>query len=334
MPGEWWTRTWNPVTGCSPVSEGCRNCWARRMAKRLAGRCGYPGGDGFAPTLHEDRLNEPLKRRKPEVYFACGMGDLFHDDVERTWLLGVWDVMRRCPQHAFMILTKRPECVYEDFRYILSDDPLRNVWLGVSVEDQATANERIPWLLRTPAAHRFVSYEPALGPVDLDQYTCGNCLRSFRRFDSMKALKVKCPHCEHCDEHAGPNIVPWLWSSPSARYVESWPRIDLVIAGGETGPGARPAHPDWFRSVRDQCAAAGVAYHFKGWGEWTTERPKHPMAHDWGVINRQGQFFRQTTAWNGRRGADSETGEEYVYRVGHKAAGRLLDGREHNAGPA
>ena len=227
MAGEWWTRTWNPVTGCSPVSEGCRNCWAQRMARRLAGRCGYPGGDGFAPTLHGDRLGEPVKRRQREVYFVCGMGDLFHPDVPLEWIAWVWNIMatRGHGCHTFMILTKRPE---RAAKILAGQLVVPNVWVGVSVEDQATAGKRIPWLLRTPAAHRFVSYEPALGPVDL-----------------------------RTGIYAHPN---------GGRAGTSLDGIDLLIAGGETGPGARPSHPDWFRSVRDQCAAAGVDFHFKQWG--------------------------------------------------------------------
>ena len=256
MPGEWWTKTWNPVTGCSPVSEGCRNCWAQRMARRLAGRCGYPGGDGFAPTLHEDRLNEPLGRRKPEVYFSCGMGDLFHSDVPLEWIARVWAVMMGSQHHTYMILTKRPERAAELLpRHLV----LPNVWVGVSVEDQATADRRIPWLLRTPAAHRFVSYEPALGPIDLDQWIGGNfslgrcdiCSQPYEESYGAHSRRVNYP-CPSCAE--------WRVSTSFL------PALDLVIAGGETGPGARPAHPDWFRSVRDQCAAAGVDFHFKQWG--------------------------------------------------------------------
>lgn len=224
---EWTDETWNPVTGCSKISAGCKNCYAERMAKRLAGRFGYPDApNSFDVTLHPDRLEEPLRWRNPRKVFVCSMSDLFHPDVPKEFIWKVLEVAWKSDNHIFQILTKRPKRmrhIYSDLcGNCLEDTPL-NIWLGVTAENQETADERIPILLETPAAVRFVSVEPILGPVDLWPY-----------------LQKDSPHFNH--------------------------KLDWVIAGGETGPGARPPHPDWFRALRDQCAAADVPFFFKQWG--------------------------------------------------------------------
>ena len=221
-PIGWCTETWNPITGCSLVSEGCRHCYALRMAMRLAGRFGYPADDPFRVTFHPDRLDQPIKWKKPRRVFVCSMGDLFHEDVQPEWIARVWDVMFDCPQHTFLVLTKRPERMrlfaewfdrVQGRRFVYP-----NVWLGVTVENQWAADERIPILLDAPAAHRFVSCEPLLGRVDLGRY------------------------------------VGWFGEQSG---------IDWVIAGGESGPGARPSNPDWFRSLRDQCQVVATPFYLK-----------------------------------------------------------------------
>jgi len=253
---EWATDVWNPVTGCTPVSEACKNCYAKRMATRLAGRCGYPADEPFRVTVHPERLEEPLRWRTPRRVFVCSMGDLFHEDVKPLTVASIFNTMADSRQHIFMVLTKRPDRAEKFIRDVIpfwagesmpgdcalsqamefDDWPLPNVGLGVSVEDQKTADERIPLLLKTPAAWRFVSYEPALGPVDF--------LHIQTDVTEINAL-------------TGAHGVyrPLRGQSPL--------RLDWIIAGGETGPGARPAHPDWFRSVRDQCVHAGVPFFFK-----------------------------------------------------------------------
>jgi protein gp37 len=260
---EWATKTWNPVTGCTPISDGCQNCYAKRMAKRLAGRCGYPKDDPFRVTLHPERLKEPMHWRKPEKIFVCSMADLFHNDVPFDFIQKVFDVMVMAKQHTFLLLTKRPQKMNvfmkrlmaqrNDFVESLKDinirrparkwaeQPPRNVWLGVTAENQDQADERVPILLQIPAAKRFVSVEPMLGPVDLtnikpDKYLNMNVLEGYG--------VSKKSHCQ---------------SIPNA-YCN---KIDWVICGGETGPNARPMHPDWARLLRDQCVAAGVPFFFK-----------------------------------------------------------------------
>jgi protein gp37 len=254
---EWTDATWNPVRGCSRVSEGCRHCYAERIAGRFSGP-GKPyegiarrgkgaGGGGGARWTGEVRLvnkhlADPLRWRKPRRVFVNSMSDLFHEKLGGEDIARVFAIMAQAQQHTFQVLTKRPSKMQEvvtdhAFRneigslvgtYIVSTWPLPNVWLGVSVEDQATADERIPLLLDTPAAVRFVSYEPALGPVKL------------------------CRGCPGC-----PNDCGWM---PHTNGGIHW-----VIAGSESGPSARPAEIDWFRSIRDQCAAAGIPFFFKQW---------------------------------------------------------------------
>lgn len=226
---EWATETWNPISGCTPVSEGCQNCYAKRMAQRLRGRFGYPPYpyDPFSPTIHYDKIDQPLKWKKPRRVFVCSMGDLFHQGVEYHWQIATFSAMIRAAetgrQHTFLLLTKRPAEMQRfiksrDYERLRHNKPTDHIWLGVTAENQKRADERIPVLLQIPAAKRFVSIEPMLGPVDLGLY-----------------------------------------------YGERFylPTPDWVIVGGETGPGARPMNPDWARSVRDQCQEAGVPFFFK-----------------------------------------------------------------------
>ena len=296
---EWAEAVWNPVTGCTPVSEGCRNCYARRMARRLAGRCGYPavlrppaGADEpFRVMLHEDRLVEPLRWRKPRRVFVCSMGDLFHEAVPWEAINKVWTVAHVCA-HKFLFLTKRPARMLEFFRdqhhswaaMTGPDVPPSNCWLGVSVEDQASADERIPLLLQTPAAIRFVSVEPMLGPVNIKGYLDGS--------------------------------IRWSIRTNATR-------LDWVIGGGETGLGARPMHIDWVRSLRDQCAAAHVPFFFKQWGEW---QPVHGTGRTTGDEEEEVRPFR----WLAVGGTARDSGcppDALMLRVGRKRAGRELDGR-------
>jgi protein gp37 len=172
---EWTDEVWNPVTGCTKVSQGCKNCYAERVAERF-----WKGRSFGDVQMHPERLEAPLHWRTPRRVFVNSMSDLFHEDVDIGFVLAVWSVManERCRQHTFQILTKRPSRMLEILRDIENGSgcsvALPNVWLGVSVEDQATADERIPLLLDTPAAVRFVSYEPAIGPIDFTRIDMGS----------------------------------------------------------------------------------------------------------------------------------------------------------------
>lgn len=249
---EWTDETWNPIAGCSKVSAGCKNCYAERMAKRLVamGVEKYVGTvdnsgrwTGFI-NLDWDSLRVPYRWRKPRMVFVNSMSDLFHEGVGLGSIQEVFRTMRETPEHTYQVLTKRPERMRD---YVQHREPAgvpRNVWLGVSVEDQAAADARIPALLQTPATVRFLSFEPLLGPVDL---------------------------CDWYDHKSGDACVHPLdgYVSSDGSYhtwVDNNSRIHWVICGGESGPNARPMHPEWARSLRDQCVGAGVPFFFKQWG--------------------------------------------------------------------
>jgi protein gp37 len=313
---EWTDATWNVISGCSPLSEGCQNCYAQRMARRLAGRCGYPPyPDHFKVTLHPDRLEDPLRWRKPRMVFVCSMSDLFHESIHWSVVEAVFMTMVKARQHVFQVLTKRAdrmlEFVSECFPGLDRCSP--HIWLGVTAENQKRADERIPLLLQTPAAVHFVSCEPLLGPVDFKWRTDG------KPCSHLGCLSHTSHACEGCGRIGGRVGIDWL------------------ITGGEAGPGARPSHPDWFRSLRDQCLAAGVPYFHKQNGEWLAHpewvAAGRPQYTNWGCLSRSGNWFPLTTTWNGRQGDERDDFEYSMYRVGKKRAGRLLDGREWNEMP-
>jgi protein gp37 len=243
--------TWNPVTGCTPVSEGCKNCYARRMARRLAGRYGYPEAPRhFDVTLHPERLEEPLHWRTPRTVFVCSMSDLFHSHVRFSYAAKLLEVIAQTPHHTYQILTKRPRRMKafveatEDLQYDRFDDLFPNVWLGVTAENQRAADERIPILLQIPAAVRFVSVEPMLESIDIGFGPDPNCIWCDGRGE-WPADKSDDPEYIECECVTRNKFLNW------------------VICGAETGPGKRPMELDWARSLRDQCQAAGVPFFFK-----------------------------------------------------------------------
>lgn len=286
MPSEieWTDETWNPTVGCSKVSPGCDNCYAINVAHR-AMQPAHEGltivQDGQRPDwtgevrMLQDRIDTPLRWRKPRRVFVDSMSDLFHVDVGSALIASVFDTMRRCPQHTFQVLTKRPQRMAALMRTAVPGEGgvPDNVWLGTSIENDSYA-WRAKYLRDTPAPMRFLSLEPLIGPLpslDLDG-------------------------------------------------------IDWVIVGGESGPGARPMHPQWVRDIRDRCETAGVPFFFKQWGSWAQVR--YP---DYG---RKGDrlIFAGTTSWERERERAL-----YVREVGKKKAGRDLDGRtwdEMPPGPA
>ena len=235
---EWADATWSPMTGCTPISEGCEHCYAERMARRfnhVEHHDGYEVVNDayFAPTFHPNRLDIPLHWRKPRRVFVCSMSDLFHEAFTDEQRLRVFARMDAAGWHTFMVLTKRPGRMH---RFMLdhadrwttkSGVMLPNVWLGVTAENQQRADERIPILLDTPAAVRFVSVEPMLGPIS-------------------------------------------GWASLAAPDMWAWRSLDWVILGGETGPGARPMQPEWALDVYRQCRAARVPFFFKQAGTAAT----------------------------------------------------------------
>lgn len=326
---EWADRVWNPITGCTKCSPACDNCYAERMSKRLAGRCGYPALDPFRVTLHEDKFNEPVHWRKPARIFVGSMTDLFHPDVPFSWLDQIFATMGLCKRHTFMLLTKRPERM-QAFMAQGCQWELPNVWLGTTIWDQASADRAVPLLLSTPAAKRFVSVEPMLGPVDLGQW--------FERIDHCGACGAENPEqvediCPACGSQAG---LITTWGNDQAERYRSGERysespageedlkgqpLDWVICGGETGPGARPMHPDWPRSLRDQCQAAGVSFFFKQWGEWA---PGCEEAHkDYTWMTRDGRDWKTLDKVQKKEAGSADV----LVRLGKARAGRVLDGQ-------
>lgn len=269
---EWTEKTWNPTTGCDQVSPGCDNCYALTLAKRLKGmgaekyqKDGNPqtSGPGFGITEHPDALMIPLSWRKPQKVFVNSMSDLFHKGVSDEFIAKVFAVMAATPRHTYQVLTKR----HGRMRSLLSSDafrqqvqrriasvgndpyvdrhwkawPLPNVWLGVSVENQEWADIRVPALVETPAAVRFLSCEPLLGPVDVSRW-------------------LPRPLCDSCEADMGAPMCNTCYADFKSNHV-GW-----VIAGGESGAGFRPVEQEWVRSLRDQCVTSGVPFLFKQWG--------------------------------------------------------------------
>jgi protein gp37 len=332
---EWTDATWTPIRArnrdsgksgwfCVHKSEGCRYCYAAAMNRRLGTGLDFKAQnrDRIEIFLDEKMLRAPLDWKKPRMIFVCSMSDLFADFVPDEFIDRIFAVMALCPQHTFQILTKRPErmrkyltvdrdmVIEGQIVELIGKDrawnesplggchgwPLPNVWLGASCEDQPTADERIPHLLATPAAIRFLSCEPMLGPIDLT----GMC-NGWYFLNSLTGLKY----------HDAPEGVH--------SATEKCARIDWIICGGESGPGARPMHPDWARALRDQCAATGVPFFFKQWGEYLHETQVAAELVSFEKVSRA-----HLHQWSDGTAA---------VRVGKKAAGRKLDGIEHNAFP-
>ena len=365
---EWADHTFNCWRGCSKVSEACRNCYAETQAKRNPGVLGVWGDNGTRVVASEATWKEPLKwdreakaagvRRR---VFCASMADVFEDwrkemlssngnplwwcggslsnspvpkggfpeGIECRWAT-MQDVRRRLfslidatPNLDWMLLTKRPEDVAAmmpvcnrcdgDGKAHGSDRPFEwsgpgtypgpcpvckglprhNVWLGTTVENQQAADERIPHLLRVPAVVRFLSCEPLLGPINL------------------------VPH-----RNADGEVV-----------ISQGIDVDWVIAGGESGPHARPSHPDWFRSLRDQCQAAGVPFHFKQWGSWEPVTPLYNGRDD--TLEDGTEIIMQRDGlWNERDGQPTDSRAWLMRRVGKSSAGRMLDGRTWDEVPS
>lgn len=274
----WATDVWNPVTGCTRVSPGCDHCYAYAMTKRLAamgmesyqGLCGNGHFNGVV-KCHPDRLDQPLRWRKPRRIFVNSMSDLFHDCVDEEYITAVFNTMLIAKRHTFIVLTKRPERM-KDFIHKWVDctntaevytgldastrpcgyglpgvtrTPPSNVWLGVSIEDQATADKRIPLLLDTPAAVRLLSIEPCLGPIDLNDTPS---LSGHRPVNGATENDIR-------------GCLPKWQTHPTRAKLRDG--IDWVIVGGESGPKARPMNPDWARSIRDQCRQANTPFFMK-----------------------------------------------------------------------
>lgn len=298
---EWTDHTFNPWEGCTKVSPGCVHCYAETRNKRFGGGTAPNWGKG-APRRRTSvhNWNEPVRWNAaaakdgthPRV-FCASLADWLDDEVPASWLFDLITLIHKTPNLNWLLLTKRPANWEKRLRAAAAQctiDPLditdriyawiegsriwHNIWIGTTVEDQARANERIPALMDIPAKVRFLSCEPLIGPVNLDI----------------------------------PGMNPLWGGTPGGE------RIHWVIAGGESGPVCRPMHPDWARSLRDQCKAAGTAFLFKQWGEYA---PKD-VAENFDATKADLIHIDDTTP---------------MFRIGKKLAGRLLDNVDHRDFP-
>ena len=316
MPG-YKGESWNPIVGCSKCSDGCTNCYAERMAGRIChcmtinesvsacetlvaytnvlkidSETGKSLGWNGQTALNESALEKPLHWKQPRCIFVCDMGDLFHESVDFTWYKEIFSVIWRTLGHKYLMLTKRPEQMAKVFT-VFKCPP--NVGLGVTVCTQKEADEKIPQLLKIPAAMRFVSIEPMLEEMDL-----------------YFNVDVEHPNNE-------------------GYGIPAIEGLDWVICGGESGHNARPMHPDWARSLRDQCAQAGVPFFFKQWGEYTLI---HRLVESDLIIMPDGviHHWQAHNAFETNRMMHKEHGYP-MKRVGKKNAGCKLDGREYKEFP-
>lgn len=356
---EWTEATWSPVTGCTRVSDGCQNCYIERqppfrMAHRRFDRYGIGGTTGV--SLHPERLRIPLSWRKPKRIFVCSMADLFHDEVPDDYIVDVFAVMAAnyCwdrPTHTFQVVTKRHARMRsllssKEFRAKvaraaggMTDDghadnvhdavyfhywPLPNVHLIVTAEDQENALRRIPALLDTPAAVRGVSLEPLLSSIDLTHMD----------------VEGRAPGMYQINALTGRN-------TDMGRPCPDVPALDWVIVGGESGHGARPMHPVWARNLQRQCAAAGVPFLFKQWGDWTPLAPLVAGKFDFsrgitmtddGITYNRGDLDYPDGPRRGEaiRADFPHHHPTSMYRLGKRRAGRELyhDGRTWDEYPS
>lgn len=329
MSGKYWDKAWSLVDGCTKVSPGCDHCWLKDMDKRF-----HPKNlEGVTPRY--DRLEIPLRVKKPTIWAVWS--DLFHEAVPTDFIEKAFGVMGQLPGHTFLVLTKRPERALAMMPDIIDATQdlvfgFDNVYFGTTAENQEQADKRIPILLQIPAAHRFVSIEPMLSAINIDQY-------------------LRCPVCGYTPYDVGLHMDHRLCKGPG-------PGLSWVVLGGETGHGARPMHPDWVRSVRDQCVSARVPFFFKSWGEWKPiarcyeerECPDQPgvIDGDWPLSevadweNQAKEIIALEPSgdiphWSHRDKYfvhyQPSPNAYWMVRAGKKKAGRLLDGREWSEVP-
>jgi protein gp37 len=318
---EWTDATWNPVAAfdrttkkrgwfCIKKSEGCRNCYAEAMNKWRGNGLSYSAGNLKHIEFKLVNLNLPLRWKRSRNIFVNSMTDLFLPAIPDNYIEKIFNVMYEASWHGFQILTKHPDRMYDFISRsaFLSNAPLGNVSLGVSCETQKEFDERWPWLRQTPAAIRSLSLEPLLGPID-----------------ARAALIADHYNCEE-----GTRDDP----TPIHRC---WPIADQLIVGGESGPKARPTHPDWVRSLRNQCLKAGKPFFFKQWGafchwdqfcQYDTDTSKW-IEPRWFNSKMPGVWIDES----GKRSTRENEDAIWLYRVGKKRAGRLLDGMEWNQFP-
>lgn len=313
---EWTDHTFNPWEGCQKVAPECDHCYAESRDQRFTGGIHW-GAKAPRRRTSAQNWNKPRRwNARAEAFYAAhgrrqrvfcaSLADVFDNAVDTSWREDLWALIRECDQLDWLLLTKRPQNIA---KMLPPDwgDGWTHVWLGTSAGTQKTANQNIPHLLKTPAAVRFVSAEPLLGSIDFAAIPKGEISKNiticFGALTGVDGLG-----------HSGP-------------------RIDWVICGGESGPNARPMHPDWARDLRDQCMAAGVAFFFKQWGNWTAKIDRDKDDPDWRAnyskANRDGWAILNAEGGTGFHGDRVHL----MKRVTKEAAGRSLDGRQWNEVP-
>nr|WP_239148867.1 phage Gp37/Gp68 family protein [Burkholderia pseudomallei] len=307
---EWCDHTFNPWEGCQKVGPGCDHCYAEARNARFGGGSAVNWGAG-APRRRTSVANwrKPLawnaaherffaaQGRRQRV-FCASLADVFDNAIDPAWRRDLFDLIVDTPNLDWLLLTKRIGNVQQMVQAATLCDLLpSNVWLGATIVNQEEAERDIPKLLAVPARVRFLSMEPLLGPVDLVSSGA-------------------------------------LWSDMNGNIVDAPSRglrgVDWVIAGGESGPGARPMHPDWARSLRDQCAAASVPFLFKQWGEWC---PRGPESMGYPLVDTAPRRRITDVGENGQQLGACGSSDCWMQRAGKRAAGRLLDGRSHDEFP-
>lgn len=334
---EWADHTFNPWIGCTKVSPACDHCYAEDWAKRFKGPAWGKERRRTSPANWKQPLKwnreatafRAIHGRAPMV-FCASLADVFDNQVPEEWRTDLWRLIESTPDLIWLLLTKRPQNIakmlpdpWGEFCYGSKFWP--NVWFGTTVENQAEADRRIPHLLSVPAAKRFLSCEPLLGPVDLRRIP-------FDKIDPVEECGIE-ECCGGQVYHSALDAGTAFCDGPAGPEPVCSPSIDWVIAGGESGREARPSHPDWFRSLRDQCAAAGVPFLFKQWGEWrevdgpqtTFENRIVGSGASW--ITRDGELV------DGLSNRFSIFRDYRVKRLGKNASGRTLDGVIHDGRP-
>lgn len=328
----WTDSTFNPWIGCTKISPACDNCYAAALDKRTGGS--HWGAGVERRRTGEANWRQPIKWNKNheaffkkhgrrQRVFCASMADVFDNEVNPQWRADLFSLIDETPHLDWLLLTKRIGNVskmyaetpiyWHDGQLTVADlhEPMPNVWLGATICNQEEADRDIPKLLATPAAKRFLSIEPLLGEIDLQKITL--------RADGGLPTSLS--------KQLGDYVQPL-----SGNFTDS-PRLDWVIVGGESGHGARPMHPDWARSLRDQCAAANVPFMFKQWGDFVSAAhhadenllTESSLSGGWLEMNGDVSL--------GEKAMPYRTGAVHVFKTNKKLAGRLLDGLEHNGYP-
>jgi protein gp37 len=303
---EWTRSTFNPWIGFTKVSPGCDNCYAEVTTPARSMKIHWGAGQQRHRTTAAN-WNQVRKRNAKAAetgefwpVFTASLADIFDNEVPDEWRSDFWALARDCPYLTLQVLTKRignaPRMLPADW-----GNGYPNVWLGIPVVNQEEADRDIPKLLTTPAAVRWLSMEPLLGPVDLTQMPNSTCLAEGQPYLNPLYGFAFDGHGDTCNA----------------------PSIDGVVVGGESGLQARPMHPDWARSLRDQCAEAGVPFLFKQWGEWAPTRPVAGGDLGGDMLRDSVRILKPV----GENDGHFRRGDVFMRKVGKKAAGRLLDGR-------